>query len=109
MIELFSDCLDRTRVQEHSSRLEFQIFKEGRLHGDRLRDSLPELTGGPWNAGMTKFDVTAEETNALITTSATAVDFKDGDLVTLSGCSNSSDNGHFMIANTSEVEKTNSA
>ena len=108
MIELFSDCLDRTRVQEHSSRLEFQIFKEGRLHGDRLRDSLPELTGGPWNAGMTKFDVTAEETNALITTSATAVDFKDGDLVTLSGCSNSSDNGHFMIANTSEVEKENS-
>ena len=108
MIELFSDCLDRTRVQEHSSRLEFQIFKEGRLHGDRLRDSLPELTGGPWNAGMTQYDVTAEGDDALITTSATAVDFKAGDLVTLSGCSTASDDGNYMIANISEVEKTNS-
>ena len=103
MVELFSDCLDRTRVQEHSSRLEFQIFKEGRLHGDRLRDALPELTGGQWNAGMTKFDVTAEEADALVTTTATAKDIRTGDLVTLSGCSTAADDANYYVSGTSEV------
>jgi hypothetical protein len=103
MVELFSDCLDRTRVQEHSSRLEFQIFKEGRLHGDRLRDSLPELSGGLWNAGMTKFDVTVEEADAVITTSASSKDIRGGDLVTLSGCSTGSDDGDYYVSGTSEV------
>ncbi|MAD23095.1 MAG: hypothetical protein CMO44_02850 [Verrucomicrobiales bacterium] len=103
MIELFSDCLDRTRVQEHSSRLEFQIFKEGRLHGDRLRDSLPELSGGAWNAGMTKYDVTAEEADALITVAAKATDIRPTDLVTLSGCSDSNDDGNYYVSGINEV------
>lgn len=103
MIELFSDCLDRTRVQEHSSRLEFQIFKEGRLHGDRLRDSLPELSGGAWNAGMTKYDVTAEEADAVITINAKATAIRPTDLVTLSGCSDSNDDANYYVSGINEV------
>ena len=103
MIELFSDCLDRTRVQEHSSRLEFQIFKEGRLHGDRLRDSLPELQGGAWNAGMPTFDVTASEAGPLLTIDATTQDFRAGDLITVTDCATASDDKNYFVAGTSET------
>ena len=83
--------------------MEFQIFKEGRLNGDRLSDDLPEINGGQWNAGMTKFDVTAEEADALVTTTATAKDIRTGDLVTLSGCSTAADDANYYVSGTSEV------
>lgn len=55
MVELFSDCKDRTKQQQHSSRLHIQTFKEGRLHGDRIRDSLPQIKAGDFNEGFPKY------------------------------------------------------
>ena len=52
MVELFSECQDMTKQQQHSSRLHIQTFKEGRLHGERLKDSLEELNAGDYNEGF---------------------------------------------------------
>lgn len=66
MVELFSDCQDRTKKQQHSSRLHIQVFKEGRLHGERIRDSLPEISEGAYNAGFTKYNIAESTVNGEI-------------------------------------------
>ena len=57
MVELFSECQDMTKQQQHSSRLHIQTFKEGRLHGERLKDSLEELKAGDYNEGFQKYAI----------------------------------------------------
>ena len=73
------------------------------MHRDRLRDSLPELSGGAWNAGMTKYNVTAEEADAVITIDAKATAIRPTDLVTLSGCSDSNDDGNYYVSGINEI------
>ena len=39
LVELFSDCLDRTKEQVHSSHFQIQLFKDGRWPAERLADA----------------------------------------------------------------------
>lgn len=95
MVELFSDCKDRTKQQQHSSRLHFQIFKEGRLHGDRIKDSLTEVDAGDFNAGFTKYDIATSSANGKITLPEDiGQPLNSNDLVTLHDCP---DAGNYML------------
>jgi len=111
LIELFSDCLDRTQQQQHSSRLHFQTFKDGRLHADRIKDSLPEIMHGDYNEGFTKYDINASDANGtIILQSGHGIlnTFRAGDLVTLSDCTTASDNGDYALKEAAYVEQTSS-
>jgi hypothetical protein len=88
MVELFSKCHDRTQQQQHSSRLHIQIFKEGRLHGDRIRDSLPEILAGDYNQGFTQYDIASSSANGeIVLPSNIGQPLNSKDLVTLHGAS----------------------
>lgn len=111
LIELFSDCLDRTQQQQHSSRLHFQTFKDGRLHADRIKDSLSEIKHGDYNAGFTKYNIESSAANGeIIIQKGNGVlnTFSTGDLVTLSGCTTASDDGDYALSAAAYVEQTSS-
>ena len=97
MVELFSGCLDRTKQQQHSSRLHIQTFKEGRLHGDRIRDSLEEIHAGDYNAGFKKYNISESSAMGeikLSIPSSQGEPLRSKNLVTLHDCD---DAGNYML------------
>jgi len=103
MVELFSECQDMTQQQQHSSRLHIQTFKEGRLHGERIRDSLEEVTAGTYNEGYSKYSISTSAVDGDITLpDDIGQPLNDNDLVTIhsvSGQTCAQDGQNFMLKN----------